>query len=260
MKKLNLDELSLELEVINSDQLYYIKGGYGSDTNYGGYGDSSLWYQYADGGGGYSDSGGGGGSSDSGSGGGSSDSSWSSVVAAAENGSLPAGTYTNTGDGYTYTPPPATDPSENDPSGSVSVIGGGTGNGNDCVFQCMAYANNKLGGTWNINTYEGEYTAEYGGDSEDGVAADDIQMFANATNLTTFNVNLSAINGFVPSNEVIMTDINAGPGNDHEEIITYVDQAHGTVLLLDPQNNNAVSVANINDIGCTNLIGFNGAH
>ena len=119
MKKLNLEELSLELEVINSDQLYYIKGGYGSDTNYGGYGDSSLWYQYADGGGSYSDSGTGSGYSDSGSGSGSSSSSnsnWDEVVASAENGTLAPGTYTYTQSGYIYTPPTSTPNTSTEPT------------------------------------------------------------------------------------------------------------------------------------------------
>lgn len=64
MKKINLDELSSELEVIDSDQLYCIKGGYGSTS--GGFGNCSFLFgpnnggggDYSGGGGGYSGSGG----------------------------------------------------------------------------------------------------------------------------------------------------------------------------------------------------------
>jgi len=260
MRKLNLDQLEDELEVISSNQLYCIKGGYGSSGGYG----NGFYDPFADG---YDYSGGGGG------GGGSSD--WSSVVAAAQNGTLAPGTYTNDGDGtYTYTSP-VDDGSEDDGgsgsglSGSYGGYGdpsiteiGGPGNGNDCVFQCLAYANSKLGGTWSIDVYKGEYDAEYGGDSEDGVDASKINMFATGTNLNAFAVTLSSINGAVPAGEVIMTDYNVSPGQDHEVIVVgvYPDGAGGqNAMILDPQNGNALSAVPISQLGKTNTIGYNGA-
>ena len=95
MRKLNLDQLEDQLEVIHSNQLYCIKGGYGT-TSSGGYGNgyydpfSTTEYDIAV-------SGGGGGTTP-----------WSEVVQAALAGTLAAGTYTNIDDdSYSYNGAPA---------------------------------------------------------------------------------------------------------------------------------------------------------
>lgn len=260
MKKLNLDQLEDELEVINADQLYCIKGGYG---DYGGYSSQFNYDPFSAGtydplsgtydplsGSAYATT---------------AAPSWDSIVTAAQNGTLASGLYTNEDYGYSYAPPinASVDP-------SVDIIGGsgdiyGT-SGNDCVFDCLSYANSQLGGNvaWNDPTmYATLYDMSYGiqgQSSNDGVNASLISYFTNSSsmNLTTFNVDISQINGLVPAGEVIMTDIFVGANAGHEEILKGI--FNGNALLIDPQNNNRASVVSVNDIACTNLIGFNAAH
>ena len=264
MRKLNLDQLEDQFEVIHSNQLYCIKGGYGT-TSSGGYG-NGYYDPFSDG---YD-------IAVSGAGGGTTP--WSEVVQAALAGTLAAGTYTNIDDdSYSYTAPGADNSSDPGLSGSYGGYGspgsdviGGVGGGDDCVFQCIAYANSKFGGNaaYTASYYQSFYDAEYGS-GVDGVSSSNVVAFANAVGLTTFNCYLSdlTMNAAVPANEVIMTDVNQGDGTSHEEILmgiyssvqnpTSVTQI--SALLLDPQNGNAINVVPVTQINYTNLIGYTNA-
>ena len=253
------------MEVIHSNQLYCIKGGYGTTSSSGGYG-NGYYDPFSDG---YD-------IAVSGSGGGTT--AWSEVVQAALAGTLAAGTYTNIDDdSYSYTAPGADNSSDPGISGSYGGYGsgsptsdniGGTGAGSDCVFQCLAYANSQLGGNsaYTAAYYQSFYNAEYDG-ADEGVRSTDVVAFANASGMTTFNCSLSdlPINGPVPGNEIIMTDVNQGDGISHEEILVALvsdvnnptSTSQISALLLDPQNGNALNVVPFSQIDYTNLIGFN---
>jgi hypothetical protein len=277
MRKLNLDQLEGQLEVIHSNELYCIKGGYGT-TGSGGYG-NGYYDPFAD----IYDSNGGG------------NGIWGVIVEEAAAGSLAPGTYTNLGDDlYSYTAPGDTNYSDpgmyanvggysltpQNITGSAGGIGGtvatniigGPGALADSVFDCMAYASSQLGGNASETpiAYQNAYDAIFNPPG-DGVRSSDIVAFANDLNLVTFNVSLAnlPVNSPIPSTEVIMTDVSQGLGTSHEEILAgiYYDanptnpgQTQYTAMLLDPENGNAVTIVNLNQIDYSNLIGFNAAH
>ena len=104
MRKLNFDQLEDQLEVIHSNQLYCIKGGYGT-TGSGGYG-NGYYDPFAD----IYDSNGGG------------NGIWGVIVEAAAAGQLAPGTYTDLGDDlYSYTAPGDTNYSD---LGMYANVGG----------------------------------------------------------------------------------------------------------------------------------------
>ena len=263
MRKLNLEQLENELEVISTDQLWCIKGGYGDYgmTPMGSYGSSyDPLANYDNGGGLYS--------FQTGSGSGQYN-NWSAVISAAQNGALPTGLYTNMGNNtFDYTP----NGSAADSSYVVNIPSASTNNSSGydptvpgfCYFDALAYLSDQFGTCHDQSYFETKLQQQYGANHVINVDAQTAVGFL-LKNSDFYSFNLAGQGQFafevaLAAGSKILTDIRLNPTDPNTTHAVVIYGFNSTTMKYNYHDatTNTNSEARGDEFGVTMAVAVNG--